>query len=150
MYTLTSPRKTDYPALLILWEASVRATHHFLKEEDIEFFKKTIQEENVFDLVDLTVVQGEEGKILGFMGVAGESLEMIFLAPEARGRGIGKLLMQHALEDWRIRKVDVNEQNEAALRFYERFGFEVVGRSELDGTGKPYPILHMQLLLSTG
>jgi putative acetyltransferase len=145
MYTLTTPAKTDYPILLTIWEASVRATHHFLRQGDIEFFKKIIQEEKVFDLVELTVVQDQNGEILGFMGVAGESLEMIFLAPKARGRGIGKLLMQHALKDWKITKVDVNEQNEAALRFYECFGFEIVGRSALDGTGKPYPILHMQL-----
>jgi putative acetyltransferase len=25
-------------------------------------------------------------------------------------------------------------------------GFELIGRSELNGTGKPYPILHMQLI----
>jgi hypothetical protein len=32
-----------------------------------------------------------------------------------------------------------------ALGFYLRLGFEVVGRSELDSNGKPYPLLHMRL-----
>jgi putative acetyltransferase len=41
--------------------------------------------------------------------------------------------------------VDVNEQNEQALGFYRHLGFEVVGRSPLDGQGKPYPLLHMTL-----
>ena len=27
--------KSEYPELLNVWEASVRATHHFLKEKDI-------------------------------------------------------------------------------------------------------------------
>jgi putative acetyltransferase len=40
--------------------------------------------------------------------------------------------------------LDVNEQNEQALGFYLRMGFEVVGRSPLDGMGKPYPLLHMR------
>jgi len=39
----------------------------------------------------------------------------------------------------------VNEQNEQAVGVYLRLGFKIVGRSPLDGTGKPYPILHMQL-----
>ncbi|MGY0625916.1 MAG: GNAT family N-acetyltransferase, partial [Paraglaciecola chathamensis] len=42
-------------------------------------------------------------------------------------------------------KVDVNEQNPKALGFYQRIGFKVVGRSELDGQGKPYPLLHLAL-----
>lgn len=39
---------------------------------------------------------------------------------------------------------DVNEQNEQAIGFYIYKGFSVAGRSELDGTGKPYPILHLK------
>jgi putative acetyltransferase len=40
--------------------------------------------------------------------------------------------------------VDVNEQNEAARRFYEACGFEVAGRSETDSAGRPFPLLHMR------
>jgi putative acetyltransferase len=147
MYTLSTPGKSDYPALLAIWEDSVRATHHFLQEEDIEFFKNTIQEQYLFDHLELTLARDSEGTILGFIAVSKESLEMIFLAPRARGRGIGKMLLRHAIDEMKITKVDVNEQNEEALQFYKHFGFEVVSRSKYDNTGKPYPILHMQLLV---
>jgi putative acetyltransferase len=40
--------------------------------------------------------------------------------------------------------VDVNEQNPEARGFYERLGFTVVARSELDGTGRPFPLLHLR------
>jgi putative acetyltransferase len=40
--------------------------------------------------------------------------------------------------------VDVNEQNPEAARFYEACGFAVVGRSELDDGGRPFPLLHMK------
>jgi putative acetyltransferase len=40
--------------------------------------------------------------------------------------------------------VDVNEQNEAALGFYEALGFSVVGRSPTDEAGRPFPVLHMK------
>lgn len=145
MYTLTTPQPTDYPTLLTIWEASVRATHHFLKEEDIVFFKEFIQQEHVFDHVELTIVQDAEGEVLGFMGVSGDSLEMIFLTPQIRGRGIGKVLVRYAIDELKIRKVDVNEQNDEAQKFYEHLGFRVKARSEVDGTGKPYPILHMEV-----
>jgi putative acetyltransferase len=39
--------------------------------------------------------------------------------------------------------VNVNEQNAQAVGFYSRSGFVVVGRSELDDAGRPYPLLHM-------
>ena len=40
--------------------------------------------------------------------------------------------------------VDVNEQNPAAVGFYEAVGFAVVGRSPLDDAGRPFPLLHMR------
>lgn len=61
------------------------------------------------------------------------------------GRGIGKALLTHAIEELGVRAVDVNEDNTQAVGFYERLGFVQVGRSELDGQGKPYPTLHMKL-----
>ena|SRR5688572_8267719 len=145
MYKLDTPKKTEYAALLEIWESSVRATHHFLEEEDIHYFKKIILEKDVFSHVELSCVRDQENNMLGFMGVSSENLEMIFIDAPFIGKGIGKMLLRHAIENLNIKKVDVNEQNGAALKFYEHFGFKIISRSELDGTGKPYPILHMQL-----
>jgi len=145
MYILDIPDKTDYPVLLAIWESSVKHTHHFLEKDDVDFFKKTIQEKKLFDLVSLTIVKDASNTILGFMGVSEDTLEMIFIDPNVIGKGIGKMLLKHAIENLQITRVDVNEQNEKAVRFYEHFGFKVISRSEFDGTGKPYPILHMQL-----
>ncbi len=135
---------TDYLEVVDVWEASVRATHHFLPEADILYFKPLILNEYL-KAVYLTCVKDESGRILGFMGVYEDSLEMLFLHPDARGKGIGKRLILHAINDLKVKKVDVNEQNPQAVGFYEYMGFEIISRSELDGLGKPYPILHMQL-----
>lgn len=135
---------TDYSEVVDVWEASVRATHLFLREADIFYFKPLILNDYL-KAVHLTCVKDEAGRILGFMGVHEDSLEMLFLHPDARGKGLGKLLILHAINNLKVKKVDVNEQNPQAVGFYEHIGFEVVSRSELDGLGKPYPILHMQL-----
>jgi putative acetyltransferase len=137
-------QKLEYETLVDLWEASVRATHHFLKEEDIHYFRPLILN-TYLDAVELRCARNKQGKILGFLGVAEQNLEMLFIHPENRGMGIGKKLLDYAIIALEVQKVDVNEQNEQALGFYRNQGFEVVGRSALDGSGKPYPILHMKL-----
>lgn len=135
----------DYQALIALWEASVRATHHFLQEADIATLKPLILE-HYFAAVDLVCARGEEGEIAGFCGVHDGNIEMLFIAPEARGSGVGRLLVAHAINGQGARRVDVNEQNAQALGFYQHLGFGVTGRSPLDGQGKPYPLLHMALV----
>ncbi len=144
-YRLDTPDKSEYPVLLDLWESSVRATHHFLKNNEIEALKTIIQEQEVFTHTHITCVRDTENTILGIMGVSGEHLEMLFIDAGFMGRGIGKLLLLHAITHLHITKVDVNEQNIQALKFYEHFGFIATSRSEMDGFGNPYPILHMQL-----
>ncbi|WHF37570.1 GNAT family N-acetyltransferase [Aeromonas salmonicida] len=133
----------DHSTLISLWEASVRATHHFLPEAEIDVLKPLILE-HYFAAVDLVCARDDTG-ITGFCGVLDGNIEMLFLAPEARGRGIGRLLVAHAISRQGATRVDVNEQNVQALGFYQRMGFVVTGRSPLDGQGKPYPLLHMVL-----
>ncbi len=89
--------------------------------------------------------ENESGSIQGFVGIHESKIEMLFILNEARGHGIGKLLLQYAIEQLSVTKVDVNEQNPLAVGFYEHMGFKVVSRSPLDDMGKPFPILHMTL-----
>ena len=148
MYKIDIVRKKDYAELIKVWEASVRATHDFLKEEDIEYFKPLILN-TYFDAVELNCIKNSYNKIIGFSGVAEQSLEMLFVQPDYIGKGVGKTLLQNTITTLNIDKVDVNEQNQQALNFYLNQGFEIINRSELDATGKPYPILHMKLKKTT-
>ena len=77
--------------------------------------------------------------------MAGAVMESLFLAPEFHRRGGGRRLVEHARARHSELTVDVNEQNAAAVDFYHACGFVVEGRSEEDGTGRPYPLLHMRL-----
>ena len=137
-------QKKDYPELLELWEASVRATHDFLEEEDMAFLRPLILEQ-YFDAVQLRCIRDEQGKILGFCGVSECKIEMLFVLPETRGQGIGSSLCSHAINNMCANEVDVNEQNQKAIGFYEHIGFQIMGRSPVDGQGRPFPLLHMKL-----
>lgn len=143
-YSIDTIHTSEYPDVVDVWEASVRATHHFLKEADILFFKPLILQEYL-DAVTLCCIRDEGQRILGFMGVVERKIEMLFIHPDARGKGIGKALAAHAIERMHVNEVDVNEDNEQAVGFYEHLGFKTFNRSALDGMGKPYPILHMKL-----
>lgn len=143
-YSIDTIHTSEYPDVVDVWEASVRATHHFLREADILFFKPLILHEYL-DAVILCCIRDEGQHILGFMGVVERKIEMLFIHPDARGKGIGKALAAHAIEKMHVNEVDVNEDNEQAVGFYEHLGFKTFNRSALDGMGKPYPILHMKL-----
>ncbi|MDI4653160.1 MULTISPECIES: GNAT family N-acetyltransferase [Pseudoalteromonas] len=134
----------DYPELLAVWENSVRATHDFITEDDIAFFKPIIIEQ-AFPNVTLKCIKDENKTILGFVGVHECKIEMLFILNAARGKGIGKTLLNYAVEQLAANKVDVNEQNPLAVGFYQHMGFKIASRSPLDDMGKPFPILHMEL-----
>lgn len=138
------PLAAEYPELVEVWEASVRETHHFLRDEDIEFFKPLILHE-FLKVVNLSCTRSPEGRITGFVGVKDGKIEMLFVHPLQRGQGIGKLLLRFACEKMGGVELDVNEQNEQAVGFYLHSGFVITARSEVDGMGKPYPLLHMRL-----
>lgn len=140
---ILQPAPQDYDELISVWEASVRSTHHFLTEADIEFYKPLVRN-LYFQAVSLYIIRNKEGKTAAFMGLGDELIEMLFVHPNEQGKGYGKRLVQYALHEKHIYKVDVNEQNEQAYRFYLHTGFRVIGRDKTDPTGKPFPILHLQ------
>ena len=134
----------DYSRVVEVWEASVRATHDFLTEADIEFFKPLVREE-LPTVSQLACVRDAEGQVAGFIGVEHDRVEALFVHPSWRGQGLGRRLMTYAVTTLGATLVDVNEQNPQAVGFYMRVGFEVIGRSAQDGLGKPFPLLHMQV-----
>ena len=131
--------------LLIIWERSVQATHTFLSGEEIAKIKPYVPQA-LEQVPHLIVLEDESGVPAAFMGIGEQKLEMLFLAPEARGKGHGKRLLQYGIERYAVREVTVNEQNPQARGFYEHMGFRVTGRSETDGQGQPYPLLSMTLV----
>ena len=142
--TIQKATEVHHEDITNVWEASVRATHHFLKEEDIDTFKPLVQHQ-FLKAVDLYFTTDKQQSINGFLGVLNGKIEMLFIHPQARGTGIGKQLLQYAVTQLGCTLVDVNEQNNQAVGFYKHYGFTVVGRTEKDGLGMPYPLLQMQL-----
>ena len=132
--------REEWSALIAIWEKAVGETHGFLAPEDFAQIKSQIPQ--YFGAVELYVWE-DGGITTGFVGLAGDMVEMLFVAE--RGKGIGRALLDFAVAEKGARRLDVNEQNTQARGFYEKYGFTVAGRSELDTGGRPYPLLHMEL-----
>ncbi|MEK4037147.1 MULTISPECIES: GNAT family N-acetyltransferase [Paenibacillus] len=130
--------------LLNIWESSVRHTHLFLTEQDIDALRPLVTQalEGISDLFAFT---DDEEQLIGFIGVQNNKIEMLFVEPAVMGKGVGKALVAYVMQELDVHLVDVNEQNPQALGFYEHMGFQVFERSALDEQGNPFPILHMSL-----
>ena len=130
--------------LLNVWEDSVKATHTFLSNEEIENIKKYVPQA-LKEVEHLIVAEDENYKPIAFMGIEKNKLEMLFIKNSKRGKGLGKKLLNFGIEKYSVNELAVNEQNPEAKGFYEHMGFKVYKRNELDDQGNPYPVLYMRL-----
>jgi putative acetyltransferase len=130
--------------LIAVWEKSVKATHLFLSENEVEEIKKYIPQA-LNGVVHLIIAENESGSPAAFMGIEEQKLEMLFIAPEERGKGLGRKLLQYGMENYSVSELAVNEQNPLAKGFYEHMGFHVYRRTDHDEQGNPYPLLYMKL-----
>jgi len=132
-----------FERLVAIWESSVRATHYFLQESDIAALRPLLLNSYLPNL-NVVIARDETGAIHGFLGVDENRIEMLFVDDASRGKGVGSLLLNYARDHFGANEVDVNEQNPQGVGFYQHRGFVQVGRSELDGQGNPFPLLHMR------
>lgn len=139
--TIRPSTAADRDALLSIWLRSVRASHTFLTEADIQELLPLVRDA-ALPALELYVLECD-GAAIGFMGLDGAKVEAMFLLPERCRRGGGRMLIEYARRLKGPLTVDVNEQNPEAVRFYQAVGFRIVGRSEVDGQGRPFPLLHM-------
>lgn len=130
--------------LLDVWESSVKATHLFLSQNEIESIKEYVILV-LNEIRHLIIIENENNKPVGFMKVANQHLEMLFISNDERGKGLGKELLKYGIENYSINDLAVNEQNPLAKGFYEHMGFVVYKRTENDEQGNPYPLLYMKL-----
>lgn len=126
-----------------IWERAVRKTHDFLPEEHIVLFRPFVYgfvtPENAF-------VIEENKQVVGITAKEGEKIDMLFIDPDFHHRGFGRALLTYMIEEIGLKYVDVNEQNDKAYKFYQKMGFKVIGRSETDAQGLPYPIIHLKYM----
>lgn len=69
----------------------------------------------------------ENGEVLGFAGIEGSYLAGLFVKRAARGRGIGKALLQACIAENKKTHLHVYAKNKGAVQFYQNNGFLIIG-----------------------
>lgn len=128
----------------MLWRRSVEATHAFLKPADVAAIEQDVAT-YLPQMSDLRIAE-VEGQPMGFIAIENDTMEMLFVDALAQGRGIGSALLDSVLTGRESIRVDVNEQNPSGRNFYAAKGFAEIGRSETDGEGRAFPLLHLRLV----
>jgi putative acetyltransferase len=136
-------RADEQDRLFDIWHDAVRATHGFLAEKDFQYYAGLVRGD-MLPAGGFWVAADREDRPLGFLHLEGEKVEALFVDPAHHRKGIGRALMDHALKLSGTLELDANEQS-GAVDYYRGLGFREVGRSELDGAGRPYPLVHMRL-----
>jgi len=87
---------TDREILLDVWLRSVRATHSFVSEPDIQSMIPQVRDYLASSEPEFWVLCDDSGAPVGFMGMSGSEMQSLFLAPEIHRRGAGRRLVRHA------------------------------------------------------
>ncbi|NQE62860.1 acetyltransferase [Caulobacter sp. RHG1] len=142
MIKLRPSRPDDGDRVVAIWAAAVDATHDFLSPEDRAAIDVEVQ--GFLPSAPLMLAVDDRDRPLGFMLIDNGHMEALFIDPAHRGAGVGAIMIDYALAVHPSLTTDVNEQNAQAVGFYEHMGFERTGRSDLDGQGRPYPLIHLR------
>ncbi|MCI2394368.1 GNAT family N-acetyltransferase [Aliiroseovarius sediminis] len=86
-----------------------------------------------------TVVARERGRVQGFLARDGGEVHALYLSPAARGRGMGKALLDHAKTASADLALFAFQANEGACRFYQREGFTEAFRTDGAGNDENLP-----------
>ena len=132
----------DVPRALQIWRDAVDATHGFLTPEHRAEIDVMVAEQFLPN-AELWLATDDDDRAVGFLVMEGEMIDALFVDPRVHGQGYGTRLLDKALEMAPNATVDASEQATNALPFDLRRGFRVVGRSETDPQGRPYPLIHL-------
>ena len=145
MFEIRRNRLDENQRILSIWRASVAATYEFPLPED----REEIDSEAQAYLLSaaLWVAADPQDQPVAFMGLGVEQLQALFVAPQHRGKGIGRTLVSFAATLYPVLDTEVNAQNEQALGFYRHLGFTETGYLPSDGQGRSNPLIRMRLLV---
>ena len=120
---------SDVDAVVTIWRSASELAHPFLSSEFLDTEEGNVR--NVYpkfaEIWVKEIETPETGiKVIGFIALIGNEVGAIFLNPDHHGQGIGRALMDTAINIKGDVTVDVFKQNKIGRRFYDSYGFKAV------------------------
>lgn len=129
-------REIDIQALAAIAERSYRQAFETILEQDVlatrdsAFFARRF-----VDSWERMILVEAEGTLLGFLLMTEGHIDMLFMDPDASGKGAGALLL-HEAERSGAKSLECFRDNRGARRFYERHGWRVAREYDREFAGR--------------
>lgn len=140
-FTLRPYSHADLEPCMMVWRRSSEHAHSFLGKTELNadaMLVRTLYIPNA----DITVAE-RDGRIVGFIALAGTFVGGLFVDPTAHRQGIGRQLMQHAETRSGPLTLEVYVANQGARAFYRALGYREILCQTVDDSGRPYPLVRM-------
>ncbi|RLA27868.1 MAG: GNAT family N-acetyltransferase [Gammaproteobacteria bacterium] len=134
----------DTDAVVAIWRSANSLAHPFLGEAFVA--QEAINLRTLYLPNAETWVLEDNETPVGFIALIGDEIGGLFLEPSLHGRGLGKTMVDHAVDIKGSLRVEVFEKNTIGRRFYERYGFVEVGKYRHEASGE----MTLKLALSAG
>ena len=135
--------EADFDLLTEIWRRAARSTHAFMGDDALDDLAPRIRD-LLLPSMDVRVAI-VEGQPVGFLGARDDDhVELLYIAPEAQGHGIGPMLLRQLGAGRGPRSVEVYAGNTVGLGFYRSQGFHEVRRDPTDLAGRPFAIVHLE------
>lgn len=141
----------------ITWAATYRG---IIPEDEMgSFLERAYSEESLKDRMERSafLVAEWEREVVGFADFAVDSGEpgkvellALYVLPEMQGRGIGTRLLEAGIRRFASAEsltLRVARDNSGGRRFYEGYGFDVIGEHVWRTSGSEVPVLEMILTI---
>lgn len=125
-------RQTDLDAVMRLWLAANTEAHAFIPRS---YWESHVQQVRQALLHAHVRVYEQGGQICGMIGLQQDYIAGLFVQREWRSHGIGHALLQAVKAGHQTLTLSVYRQNQGAVRFYRREGFDIVCMQPDSDTG---------------
>ena len=132
-------QEADLDTVVDLWLKSSIKAHSFIEASFWEGQVNAMRE--VYIPSADTWVADYEGMLVGFVSLNEEMLAALFVHPFFQGNGVGKQLLQFAMEQSDSLVLSVYKENKRAMDFYRKQGFEAIQEQVDKHTGMPEVIM---------
>lgn len=114
----------DTDRLIVVWQLANSLAHPFLTEAFVN--QVAIDIRSLYLPNADTWVLEEDNILVGFIALIGDEIGGLFLDPIHHGKGLGRLMVDHAVDLKGQLRVEVFERNEIGRRFYNCYGFKEI------------------------
>jgi len=119
--------ENDIDKIVEIWFEGFKLAHNFIQEDywklNMAAMKETylpMSQSYILEVNDIAV---------GFISMIEDYLAALFISPQEQGKGYGKILLNHVKDLKKSMNLKVYQENESAIRFYQKNGFVITSES---------------------